>query len=52
MTAAERATHHQAGSHKTHQPRSEVRDGMHIDWDVPIVDGRRARAERGRVSPA
>ncbi len=37
MTAAQSATHHQAGSHKSHQPRSEVRDDMHIDWDVPIV---------------
>jgi uncharacterized protein len=26
-----------AADHKrTHQQRSEVRDGMHIDWDVPI----------------
>jgi uncharacterized protein len=24
-------------THPTHQPRSEVRDGMHIDWDVPIT---------------
>ena len=22
---------------KTHQPRSELRDGMHIDWDVEIA---------------
>jgi len=22
---------------KTHQQRSEVRDGMRIDWDVPIT---------------
>jgi len=25
-----------AGAGKTHQHRSEVRDGMRIDWDVPI----------------
>ena len=35
------------GSHKTHQPRSEVRDGMRIDWDVPITmdDGLVLRAD-------
>jgi hypothetical protein len=26
--------------------RSETRDGMRIDWDVPITDGRRPRAAR------
>ena len=32
---------------KSHQPRSEVRDGMHIDWDVPIKmdDGLVLRAD-------
>jgi predicted acyl esterase len=25
--------------HKTHQRRSEARDGMRIDWDVPIAMG-------------
>ena len=32
---------------KTHQQRSEVRDGMRIDWDVPIVmdDGLAVRAD-------
>ena len=32
---------------KSHQPRSEVRDGMHIDWDVPITmdDGLVLRAD-------
>ena len=35
------------GGHKTHQPRSEVRDGMRIDWDVPITmdDGLVLRAD-------
>ena len=36
---------------KTHQHRSEVRDGMRIDWDVPIEDGRRPGAARRRLSP-
>jgi predicted acyl esterase len=32
---------------KSHLPRSEVRDGMHIDWDVPITmdDGLVLRAD-------
>jgi uncharacterized protein len=36
-----------AGERKTHQPRSEVRDGMHIDWDIPITmnDGLVLRAD-------
>jgi predicted acyl esterase len=35
------------GAHKTHQQRSETRDGMHIDWDVPIAmdDGLVLRAD-------
>ncbi len=36
-----------AGDHKTHQQRSETRDGMRIDWDVPITmdDGLVLRAD-------
>jgi predicted acyl esterase len=36
-----------AADQKTHRPRSEVRDGMHIDWDVPITmdDGLVLRAD-------
>jgi uncharacterized protein len=36
-----------AGARKTHQPRSEIRDGMCIDWDVPITmdDGVVLRAD-------
>jgi uncharacterized protein len=36
-----------AAGQKTHQPRSEVRDGMRIDWDVPITmdDGLVLRAD-------
>ena len=36
-----------AGDRKTHQPRSETRDGMRIDWDVPIKmdDGLVLRAD-------
>src|ERR1700684_2465118 len=36
-----------AGARKTHQPRSETRDGMQIDWDVPIKmdDGLVLRAD-------
>src|SRR5215475_10991105 len=36
-----------SGGRKTHQPRSGFRDGMHIDWDVPIVmdDGLVVRAD-------
>jgi uncharacterized protein len=36
-----------AGARTTHQPRSEVRDGMRIDWDVPIEmdDGLKLRAD-------
>src|ERR1700692_2766440 len=35
------------GAAKTHQQRSETRDGMHIDWDVPITmdDGLVLRAD-------
>jgi uncharacterized protein len=35
------------GGRKTHQPRSGFRDGMHIDWDVPITmdDGLVLRAD-------
>ena len=43
------------GKHKTHQQRSETRDGMHIDWDVPITmdDGLVLRADVFRpVAPA
>src|SRR6185437_3566590 len=29
-----------AGDRKTHQPRSETRDGMRIDWDTAITEGR------------
>ena len=38
-----------AGDHKSHQHRSEVRDGMHIDWDVPVTmdDGQVLRADDG-----
>src|SRR5580704_13477233 len=36
-----------AGDRKSHQQRSETRDGMHIDWDVPITmdDGLVLRAD-------
>src|ERR1700734_4036894 len=36
-----------AAQGKTHQQRSETRDGMHIDWDVPIPmdDGLVLRAD-------
>jgi hypothetical protein len=36
-----------AGERKTHQPRSETRDGMRIDWDTPITmdDGLVLRAD-------
>ena len=36
-----------AGDRKTHQPRSETRDGMRIDWDTPITmdDGLVLRAD-------
>jgi predicted acyl esterase len=36
-----------AGDHKTHQHRSETRDGMRLDWDVPIKmdDGSVLRAD-------
>jgi predicted acyl esterase len=36
-----------AGGRKTHQERSETRDGMRIDWDVPITmdDGLVLRAD-------
>jgi len=35
MSSGEGAT--RSGGRKTHPPRSGFRDGMHIDWDVPIV---------------
>ncbi|HEX4411497.1 MAG TPA: CocE/NonD family hydrolase [Xanthobacteraceae bacterium] len=40
--------------HKTHQHRSETRDGMHIDWDVPITmdDGLVLRADVFRPTTA
>ncbi len=43
----EARTAESAGGRKTHQPRSEVRDGMRIDWDVPIEmdDGLVLRAD-------
>jgi predicted acyl esterase len=36
-----------AGERKTHEPRSETRDGMRIDWDTPITmdDGLVLRAD-------
>ncbi len=36
-----------AGDRRTHQQRSEIRDGMRIDWDVPITmdDGLVLRAD-------
>ena len=45
MSSAEDSGAAKAGG--THQPRSEVRDGMHIDWDVPITmdDGLVLRAD-------
>ncbi len=46
MTTVEDARSKGAGG-KTHQHRSEVRDGMRIDWDVPITmdDGLVLRAD-------
>ena len=46
MTAVEDRRGAQAGG-GTHQQRSEVRDGMRIDWDVPIAmdDGLVLRAD-------
>src|SRR5262245_59434729 len=46
MTSVQDA-HERAPSGKTHRHRSEVRDGMRIDWDVPIkMDaGLRLRAD-------
>ena len=35
MTSVEE-TRARATGGKTHEHRSEVRDGMRIDWDVPI----------------
>ncbi|HEY2526761.1 MAG TPA: CocE/NonD family hydrolase [Xanthobacteraceae bacterium] len=37
----------EAAHGKTHQPRGEIRDGMRIDWDVPITmdDGLVLRAD-------
>jgi uncharacterized protein len=45
MSSAEDSGVAKAGG--THQARSEVRDGMHIDWDVPIAmdDGLVLRAD-------
>jgi predicted acyl esterase len=42
-----------AGDRKTHQQRSETRDGMRIDWDVPITmdDGVVLRADVFRPEP-
>ncbi len=36
-----------AAGARSHQPRSEIRDGMRIDWDVPITmdDGLVLRAD-------
>src|SRR5499426_2249263 len=36
-----------SGGRKTHQPRSGFRDGMKIDWDVPVAmdDGLVLRAD-------
>src|SRR5580658_7664954 len=36
-----------AGERKSLHPRSEIRDGMHVDWDVPITmdDGLVLRAD-------
>ncbi len=36
---------------RSHQPRSEVRDGMRIDWDVPITMDDGLRAARRRLPP-
>jgi predicted acyl esterase len=46
MTSVQDA-HERAPSGKTHRHRSEVRDGMRIDWDVPIAmdDGLLLRAD-------
>ncbi len=43
-----------AGDRKTHQPRSETRDGMRIDWDTPITmdDGLVLRADVFRLVAA
>jgi len=47
MASNESAGRAGAGTDNSHQPRSEVRDGMHIDWDVPITmdDGLVLRAD-------
>ena len=47
MTAVEDARAKGAKGAKTHEHRSEVRDGMRIDWDVPIKmnDGLVLRAD-------
>src|SRR3984957_127317 len=47
MALDEGANRPAVGKPKSHQPRSEVRDGMHIDWDVPIKmdDGLVLRAD-------
>ena len=37
MSSADGSGAARSGGHTTHQPRSEVRDGMHIDWDEPIA---------------
>ncbi|MEA2944725.1 MAG: uncharacterized protein QOI40_55, partial [Alphaproteobacteria bacterium] len=47
MTAVEDTRANGAKGAKTHEHRSEVRDGMRIDWDVPITmdDGLVLRAD-------
>jgi uncharacterized protein len=47
MTPIENASAPNAKARKSHQARGEVRDGMHIDWDVPITmdDGLVLRAD-------
>jgi uncharacterized protein len=37
MTLGEDANRPAAQTRRSHQPRSEVRDGMHIDWDESIA---------------
>ncbi len=47
MDADQRPAPARAAAAKTHEMRSETRDGMHIDWDVPIAmdDGIVLRAD-------
>ena len=40
------------GNARSHQPRSETRDNMRIDWDVADRDGRRRGAARRHFPPA